>query len=426
MLDIKRIRTESEEVRRGLAAKRAAIDLEPILALDTRVREILGVVEAKKAESNRGSKSIPERMKAGEDVSALKASLAELSREIKELDQEFRTVESELAERLRWVPNLPHPTVPLGDASQNTVVRSWGQPLEAAPWRQPHYDIAERLGLVDFARGSKISGAGFVVYTGWGARLERALIQYFLDHNRERYGFVEVATPYLVRRESMFGTGQIPKLEEDMYRTEPDDLFLIPTAEVSITNLYAGEQLAHDELPLYRMGYSPCFRREAGTYGKETRGLVRVHQFDKVEVVKIVDPETSYDELESLVGVTESLLRSLDLPYRVLALASGDLSFAAAKCYDLEVWAAAEGRWLEVSSCSNFEDFQARRMDLRWRNRDGKLVFPHTLNGSALALPRIVVAILENYQTERGTVLVPGPLRPYLGGLEEFGAETAS
>ena len=272
-------------------------------------------------------------------------------------------------------------------------------------------------------KASKLSGSGFAVFTGWGARLERALIQYFLDHNREKFGFLEVSTPYLVKRETMYGTGQIPKLEEDMYRTEPDDLFLIPTAEVSITNLFAGDQLAHETLPLYRMGYSPCFRREAGTYGKETRGLVRVHQFDKVEVVKVVAPETSYDELESLVGIAESLLQSLELPYRILTLASGDLSFAAAKCYDLEVWAPSEERWLEVSSCSNFEDFQSRRMNLRWRNEDNKLVHPHTLNGSALALPRIVVAILDNYQTESGTVRVPEVLKPYLGGLEEFTPE---
>ena len=420
MLDIKRIRTEPDRVRQGLEAKRTVADLDAILALDARVRENLGIVEAKKAESNKGSKSIPERMRAGEDVGALKAELAELSREIKELDQERKAIESDLAERLRWLPNLPHESTPIGDESKNVVIRSWGEPLATAEWRRPHYEIGESLGLVDFARGSKISGAGFVVFTGWGARLERALIQYFLDHNREKFGFVEVATPYLVRRESMFGTGQIPKLEEDMYRTEPDDLFLIPTAEVSITNLFADEQLAHEELPLYRMGYSPCFRREAGTYGKETRGLVRVHQFDKVEVVKVVPPERSYDELESLVGVAEALLQSLELPYRVLSLASGDLSFAAAKCYDLEVWAASEGRWLEVSSCSNFEDFQARRMNMRWRNEENKLVFPHTLNGSALALPRIVVAILENFQTERGTVVVPDALRPYLGGLREF------
>ncbi|MEZ4650586.1 MAG: serine--tRNA ligase [Candidatus Eisenbacteria bacterium] len=423
MLDIKRIRTEPDLVRRGLEAKKTQVDLDEILKLDARVREILGIVEVKKAESNKGSKEIPQRMKAGEDITALKAELAELSKEIKELDQEHKEVETALSERLRWLPNLPHESVPIGGEADNVVTRTWGEPKPAAPWRKPHFEIGERLGLLDFASASKISGSGFAVFTGWGARLERALIQYFLDHNREKYGFVEVSTPYIVKRETMYGTGQIPKLEEDMYRTDPDDLFLIPTAEVSITNLFAGDQLSHDMLPLYRMGYSPCFRREAGTYGKETRGLVRVHQFDKVEAVKVVDPETSYDELESLVGIAESLLQSLELPYRILTLASGDLSFAAAKCHDLEVWAPSEERWLEVSSCSNFEDFQSRRMNLRWRNAENKLVYPHTLNGSALALPRIVVAILDNYQTENGTVRVPTVLRPYLGGLEEFTPE---
>ncbi|MCA9729222.1 MAG: serine--tRNA ligase [Candidatus Eisenbacteria bacterium] len=421
MLDLKLIRNEADRVRAGLTAKGGA-DLDSILDLDRRMREILQDVEVQKAERNKSSEEIARRKKTGEDAGELLDRMKDLSERIKSKDAELKEVERDLGERMRWIPNLPHGSVPVGDASANREVRRWGE-LPGDGFRpKPHYEIGEELGLLDFGRASKISGSGFAVFTGWGARLQRALIQYFLDTGRDRNGFTEVSTPFIVRRDAMFGTGQIPKLEEDMYRTEPDDFFLIPTAEVSITNLWANEQLGHEELPLYRMGYSPCFRREAGTYGKETRGLVRVHQFDKVELVKIVEPETSYDELESLVKCVEELLQSLELPYRVLELATGDLSFAAAKCYDLEVWAHAERRWLEVSSCSNFEDFQARRMNLRYRNADKKLVYPHTLNGSGLALPRIIVALLENNQTDRGTVRVPDVLRPYLGGREELGA----
>jgi seryl-tRNA synthetase len=419
MLDLKRIRTETDRVRAGLAAKGGA-DLQTILDLDLRMREILQEVEVQKAERNRSSEEIARRKKQAEDASDLLEQMKALSESIKERDAELREIEQALDEKMRWLPNVPHESVPVGDPSANREVRRWGEIPSDSFQPKSHYEIGESLGLLDFGRASKISGSGFAVFTGQGARLQRALIQYFLDQGRQN-GFLEVSTPFLVRRDSMFGTGQIPKLEEDMYRTEPDDLFLIPTAEVSITNLFAGEQVAHTEMPIYRVGYSPCFRREAGTYGKETRGLVRVHQFDKVELVKIVEPEGSYDELESLVACVERLLQSLELPYRVIELATGDLSFAAAKCYDLEVWAHAERRWLEVSSCSNFEEFQARRMNLRYRNQEKKLLYPHTLNGSGLALPRIVVALLENNQTERGTIRIPKPLRPYLDGKEELG-----
>ncbi|MFN8548865.1 MAG: serine--tRNA ligase [Candidatus Eisenbacteria bacterium] len=422
MLDLKLIRQEPERVRDYLGRKGGSPHLERILELDRSHRSALQEVEAKKAERNQKGTQVPLLKKEGKDASALLEEMKQLAEEIRALDARVKEAEEELEEKLRWLPNLPHESVPVGpDSSANVEVRRWGQIPTPAFSVKPHYDIGEELGLLDFKRGAKISGAGFVAFTGWGARLQRALIQFFLDYHREHHGFVEVSIPYVVRRESMFGTGQLPKMEEDMYRCNEDDLFLIPTAEVPITNLYReDESLRQEELPIYRMGYSPCFRREAGTYGKETRGLVRVHQFDKVELVKIVTPESSYDELESLVKCAEAILVALELPYRVLALASGDLSFAAAKCYDLEAWAAAEGRWLEVSSCSNFEAFQARRMGLRFRNAEGKLVYAHTLNGSGLALPRIIVAILENYQTERGTVTVPKVLRPYLGGLEEF------
>ena len=421
MLDLKLIRSEPERVRQGLSAKRDDTDVDKILALDTRVRELLQSVESKKAERNASSQEIARLKRDGGDASSLLEDMKRLSDEIKDADAEVKNVEVELQERMRWVPNLPHSSVPVGDESANLEVRRWREPSEPSFEVSPHHEIGEALGLLNLPAASKMSGSGFVVFTGWGARLRSALLQFFLDFHREQYGFTEVSTPFLVRRDSMFGTGQIPKLEDDMYVTDRDDLFLIPTAEVSITNLYRESQLAADDLPVYVMGYSPCFRREAGTYGKETRGLVRVHQFDKVELVKIVEPEQSYAELETLTSQAEAVLQALELPYRVLALASGDLSFAAAKCYDLEVWSPGEGgRWLEVSSCSNFEDFQARRMGLRYRNAAKKLVYPHTLNGSGLALPRVMVAILENFQTEQGTIRIPGVLRPYLDNVEEL------
>lgn len=423
MLDLRTIRQEPDRVRAGLTAKKAGEHLDAILALDAEHRRLLHEVEAKKALRNARSQDVPRLKQEGGDVTALLEEMKSLADEIKGFDTRTRAIEIELDAKLQWLPNLPHDSVPRGDdASANVEVRRWGQLPPESFRPKPHYEIGEELRLLDLRGATKTSGSGFVVYMGDGARLQRALIQFMLDYHRERHGFLEVSTPYLVRRESMFGTGQLPKMEEDMYHCGVDDLFLIPTAEVSITNLFReDESLTAADLPIYRMGYSPCFRREAGTYGKETRGLVRVHQFDKVELVKLTTPERSYEELETLVNAAEAILQALELPYRVLSLATGDLSFAAAKCYDLEVWAAAEGRWLEVSSCSNFEAFQARRMGLRFRNAEGKLIHPHTLNGSGLALPRVYVALLENNQTERGTVRIPAVLRPYLGGMEELG-----
>lgn len=422
MLDLKLIRTESERVRAGLASKGERSNLEALLEIDQEHRRVLQQVEQRKAERNAKSQEVPRLKQSGQDAGPLLEEMKRLAEEIKGLDAKVKELEGQLEAKLHWLPNLPHESVPVGkDASENAEVRRVGTIPEGGFVRKPHYEIGKDLGLLEFERASKISGSGFVAFTGWGARLQRALIQFMLDFHREQHGFTEVSAPYLVRRECMFGTGQLPKLEEDMYRTPEDDLFLIPTAEVSITNLFREEEHWHEEdLPLYRMGYSPCFRREAGTYGKDTRGLIRVHQFDKVELVKITTPESSYAEHESLTRAAEAILQALELPYRVLLLCTGDMSFAAAKCYDLEAWAAGEGRWLEVSSCSNFESFQARRMGLRYRNREGKLVHPHTLNGSGLALPRIIVAILENYQTEAGTVRVPKVLQPYLSGLSEF------
>ena len=420
MLDLKFIRSEPDRVRRGIEAKNARHELDRILALDDERRRLLQGVETRKAERNRSSQDVPRLKAEGKDVSELLASMRRLADEIKESDARLKETEMELETLLSWLPNLPHASVPVGpDATANVEVRRWGA-YQASSFRpRPHWKIGEELGLLDFRRAARLSGSGFAVFTGPGARLRRALISFMLEQHA-RDGFLEVSVPYLVRRECMFGTGQLPKMEEDMYHCGVDDLFLSPTAEVPITNLYRDEVLAESELPVRLVGESPCFRREAGTYGKETRGLVRVHQFDKVEMVKIVDPATSYDELESLTASAEKILQALELPYRVLALASGDLSFAAAKCYDLEAWAPAEDRWLEVSSCSNFEAFQARRIGLRYRNAAGKLEYPHTLNGSGLALPRVLVALLEVHQTERGTVRVPAALRPHLDGLEEL------
>ncbi|MFQ5500305.1 MAG: serine--tRNA ligase, partial [Candidatus Zixiibacteriota bacterium] len=320
-----------------------------------------------------------------------------------------------------WLPNIPHESAPVGkDESANVPVRQWGDIPEKKFKVKPHWEIGEELGLLDMQAATRVSGSGFYMLKGAGARLERALINYMLDiHTGD--GFTEHCPPFIVTAETMFGTGQLPKLGDDMYRTSPDNMYLIPTAEVPLTNIYRQQILSYQDLPIRMVGYSPCFRRESGAAGKDTRGMIRVHQFNKVEMVKIVHPDNSYDELESLTAQAEKILRGLNLPYRVVSLATGDLSFAAAKCYDLEIWAAGVGRWLEISSVSNFEDFQARRMNCRFRNSDKKVRFPHTLNGSGVALARLVPTILENCQNDDGTVTIPEALRPYMGGLDRIG-----
>lgn len=422
MLDLKLIRSEPDAVRRGLDAKGAGGLLDRVLELDDRWRGLLAEVEQKKADRNRSSQEIGRRKSEGGDASDLMDGMKALSEEIKALDTAVREADDELQNLLKQLPNLPHETVPIGpDASSNIEVRRWGATPPDSFRPAPHYEICESLDLVDFQRASVISGAGFAVFTGLGARLQRALISFMLERHIAG-GYREVSTPYIVLRECMFGTGQLPKMEEDMYRCEIDDLFLIPTGEVPITNLYKKDVFREEQLPVKLTGYTPCFRREAGAYGKETRGLIRLHQFDKVEMVKITTPEASYGELESLLADAEGILQALELPYRVMLLASGDISFAAAKCYDIEAWAPAEGRWLEVSSCSNFEDFQARRIGMRYRDSQGKLRYAHTLNGSGLALPRVIAALLEVHQTDRGTVRVPEALRPHMNGVEEIGA----
>lgn len=425
MLDGKFIRANPDAVRKALKDKGENADLDKYLVLDDRRRNLLVKADELKHRRNEVSEEIGRRKKAGADAGELVAEMKKTGDEIKALDDDIKKLEAEMEDIARWIPNIPHPSVPVGaDASANLEVKRWGDPKQPDFKALPHWQIGESLGLMDLKRAAKISGSNFSLFVGVGAQLERALINFMLDLHVTEHGYTEVAPPFIVRRECLFGTGQLPKLEEDMYLVELDDLFLIPTAEVPLTNIYRDEIVDGNMLPVRLAAYSPCFRREAGSYGKDTRGLVRVHQFDKVEMVKIVEPETSYDELESLLQDACAVMERLELPYRVLNLSTGDLSFAAAKCYDIEVWAQGEGKWLEVSSCSNFEDFQARRIGLRYRPAGGgKARYVHTLNGSGVALARTVVAILENYQTPDGVLRIPEVLRPYMQGKETITVE---
>ena len=417
MLDIRLIRENPEFVRAGLARKGADAGLAELLELDSRRRALIEETDGLKARRNALSKEISTKAKGGEDLTPLKEESRAIGERIAAGDDALHDIESSLRDLLMRLPNLPHASVPDGvSAADNVVAREWGTEARFDFPAKDHLTLAESLGMLDFPRGTKITGSGFPVYKGPGAILERALINFMMDMHRARGTYTEISTPFVVNRASLLGTGQLPKFEEDLYHCDADDLFLIPTAEVPITNYLRDELLAEADLPIYYYGYSPCFRREAGSYGKETRGFLRVHQFDKVELVKFCMPETSYDELESLVRDASSILEALDLRYRVLTLCGGDLSFGAAKCYDLEAWAPVEQRWLEVSSCSNFEAFQARRANIRFRRKDtGKPDFLHTLNGSALATSRLYVAILETYQNDDGTLTVPAPLRKYTG-----------
>jgi len=422
MLDIKVIREETDRVRRGLANRRAVVDLDGLLARDVRRREIITESEQLKSERNAASKEIGLLMKTDRGAAeAVKVRVRAAGDQIAGLDAELREEEAALNDALLHLPNLPHESVPVGaNETANPLVRTWGDPPGFDFEPQPHWELGEKLGLFDFERGAKITGSGFPLYTGPGARLQRALIQFMLDLHTQEHGYMEIAPPFVVNAETMTGTGQLPKFREDMYCTGGgEELFLIPTAEVPVTNMYRDEILTQ-ELPVKMCAYTPCFRREAGAAGRDTRGLIRVHQFDKVELVKYAHPDQSYEELELLVRDAEAVLQRLELPYRVIELCTGDLGFGAAKCYDIELWAAGQNRWLEVSSCSNFEAFQARRMKIRFRGADGKPALVHTLNGSGVALPRLVVALLENNQQPDGSVVVPQALRPYMGGLEAF------
>lgn len=418
MLDAKLIRTETDRVRAGLASKNADLSLlEEFLSLDESRRKLLREVEVLKAERNTVSEHIAKMKKAKEDASSEIDRMREVSQNIKAMDLDIDDVEARLNEIAYAIPMLPSETVPIGkEPADNVVVKTWGEVRSFDFSPKPHWDLGTSLDILDFERGSKIAGSGFILYKGLGARLERALINFMLDIHIEKHGYREVFPPYLINAKAMTGTGQLPKFEEDMYRCDKgDDLFLDPTAEVPVTNIYMDEILEADQLPLYLTAYSACFRREAGSAGKDTRGLLRVHQFNKVEMVKFVRPESSYTELESLLENAEEVLQLLKLPYRVLLLCTGDMSFASAKTYDLELYAPGVDQWLEVSSCSNFEDFQARRANIRFRPEAGaKPEFVHTLNGSGVALPRLVVSIMENYQQEDGTIMIPEVLRPYM------------
>jgi seryl-tRNA synthetase len=422
LLDPAFIRQHPEEVKRAVRAKNEKADVDAWLAVDARWRELLVRVDERRGLRNRVSEEIAAKKRSGADASDEIARMRAVGDEIKALEEEIRAAEEKLHEAAVWIPNVPHASVPEGDESANRIVATWGEPKTFPFPPKTHWELGERLGILDFARAAKISGGGFSVFWGAGAMLQRALIRFMIDLHVREHGYREVYAPYLVNRASMFGTGQIPKLEADMYASPRDELFLIPTAEVPITNLHRDEILPEEDLPIRYVGYTACFRREAGSAGKETRGLNRLHQFDKVELVRFERAEESYAALERLRADAEDVLRRLGLAYRVLILASGDLSFASALTYDLEVWAPGQERWLEVSSCSNFEDFQARRMKIRYRPAEGKSNrYAHTLNGSGVALPRTTIAILENYQREDGSIDVPEALRPYMDGMERLG-----
>jgi len=422
MLDLKFIRENRDRVSFAIVHKHEKVDLDQLLLADEERRKLIAEADSLKQERNKASSLIPQLKREGKDPQKELARMKEISDKISSLDTELREIETQIDYLLLRIPNLPHASVPVGDDdSANLVVREWGERPQFNFQPRPHWELGELHGIIDLPRSAKISGSNFALFIGLGARLERALISFMLDLHTKQHGYKEIWPPHIVTRQTMTGTGQLPKLEEDMYRCEVDDLFLIPTAEVSVTNLHREEILKAEDLPIYYTAYTPCYRREAGTYGRDTKGLIRVHQFDKVELVKFVRPETSYDELEKLVGNAEKVLQLLELPYRVSLLCTGDLSFAAAKCYDLEVWTPGVGKYLEVSSCSNFEEFQARRMNIRYRPQPGaRLEFVHTLNGSGLALPRTVIGILENYQTEKGNIRIPRVLQPYLDGLQEI------
>lgn len=421
MLDIKRIREDYEGVKAAVERRcKGDFGIENVVKFDEKRRTILAEVEQMKNRQNTVSKEIPKLKKAGEDATAIMAEMKELSSKIKALDTELAEVEANLRDALLNVPNTPNPQVQMGeDDNANVEMRKFMEPTKFDFEAKAHWDVGTDLNILDFERAAKISGARFTVYKGLGARLERAVINFMLDLHTVDQDYVEILPPFMVNRAAMTGTGQLPKFEEDMFYVPQKDFFLIPTAEVPVTNLRGQEIMDEAELPVYYTAYTPCFRAEAGSAGRDTRGLIRQHQFNKVELVKFVKPEGSYDELEKLTNDAEEVLKRLELPYRVVRLSTGDLGFSSAMTYDIEVWMPSYGRYVEISSCSNFEDYQARRANIRFRPAEGgKPEFVHTLNGSGLAVGRTVAAILENYQQADGSVVIPQALRKYMGGLE--------
>ncbi len=419
MIDIKLVRKEPERVKELLSRRDPvyAERVNELLTVDRERRTLLTEMEQLKAKRNKLSKEIGKLFKEGkrEEALKIKEEVEEISEKAKQLERELKDVEERFQKLILSIPNIPHPSVPVGeDENDNVVVRYWGEKPEFDFEPIPHWEIAEKLGILDFKRATKLAGSRFVVYRKWGAKLERALINFMLDLHTQEHGYEEIIPPFLVNTKTMTGTGQLPKFEEDLYKIENEDLWLIPTAEVPLTNLHAGEILSEKELPKYYTAYTPCFRREAGAHGRDVRGIMRLHQFNKVELVKIVHPEKSYEELEKLVREAERVLQLLGLHYRVVELCTGDLGFSAAKTYDIEVWIPSQNRYREISSCSNCEDFQARRAQIRFRDKEDKTRLVHTLNGSGLAVGRTVIAILEQYQQKDGSVIIPEVLRDYV------------
>lgn len=416
MLDIKILRQDPDKIREALKNRCSDLDITPAIELDKQRRDLLADVEQKKAKQNEISKKVPAMKKAGENTDELFKEMKELSNEIKADDEKVRDIDEQLRNFMLKIPNIPNDSCPIGkDDTENSEMRKWGEPREFDFEFKAHWDIGTDLDILDFERGTKIAGTRFTVYKGLGARLERSVIQYFLNTHIDN-GYTEIFPPYMVNRASMTGTGQLPKFEEDAYNVKNNDFFMIPTAEVPVTNLHRDEILDGAQLPIKYCAYSACFRAEAGSAGRDTRGLIRQHQFNKVELVKFVKPQDSYAELESLTNNAEVLLQGLGIPYRVVCLSTGDLGFSSAKTYDIEVWMPSYGRYVEISSCSNFEDYQARRANIRYKETaKDKAQFVHTLNGSGLAVGRTVAAILENFQNADGTVTVPEKLVPYMG-----------
>ncbi len=422
MLDLRLLQREPEKVAAALAARRSSLDVAEFGVLDARRRALLAEVEALKGERNTVSAEVAQRKRAGDDAAPLIAHMGSVNARIKDLDGELESVQATLKAWMLTVPNVPHASVPAGgDERDNVELHRWGTPREFSFTPKEHWELGERLGGLDFDRGAKLAGSRFVVYLRWAARMERALVNFFLDVQTREHGYTEVLCPLMVNREAMTGTGQLPKFAEDLFKVEDWDFFLIPTAEVPLTNMHAGEILEEAMLPLAYTAQTPCFRSEAGSYGKDTRGLIRMHQFTKVEMVRYSHPDRSYEALELMREQAETLLQRLELPYRVITLCTGDMGFAASKTYDIEVWLPGQNKYREISSCSNCEDFQARRAQIRFRPADGgKPEFAHTLNGSGLPVGRTLVAILENYQQEDGSVVIPKVLQPYMGGLERI------
>ena len=421
MIDIALIRENTEKVQDSFKKRGETINLDPLLKLDSERKDLLKRIEGLRYERNKASDEIGQLKREGKPVEEFMARMKGVSEEIKRLEADIRIIESNENEILLTLPNIPHESVPVGrDEKGNIEVRKWGEVPEFNFDPKPHWEIGEDLEIIDFQRATNIAGARFALLKGAGALLERSLINFMLDIHTREHGYTEVLPPFMVNPKSMTGTGQLPKFEEELFRIERDDLYLIPTAEVPVTNIHQKEILKEDDLPLYYTAYTPCFRREAGSYGKDTRGLIRQHQFNKVELVKFSRPDSSYVELEKLTNDAEDILKRLGLPYRVIILCTGDMGFAAAKTYDIEVWLPGQDTYREISSCSNFEDFQARRADIRYKSSKGKTTFVHTLNGSGLAVGRTLVAILENFQQEDGSVIIPEVLKTYMGGLERI------